>query len=499
MLLKTRFYLPPLRKQSVYRKRLIQRLNQAQGGELIIVAAPPGYGKSTLVSQWLHFHPHTFAWLTLDQSHNSPNQFWHYVLNALQNIQPTVGVEVTRQIQQGQNMTMTNIVISLLNDLDRCSLNTDSDDAMTLVLDDFHLLENTRLIEMINLFLDHTPPNLRLVITSREDPPLALARRRANNQLVELGTHELAFSLDEAVQFFRHSMALTVDTSTVSTFQQSTEGWIAGLQLAALSLKNGAVPIQTPQEPIRLNHHIEDYLFDEVFAQQNDEIQSFLIQTAALPRFCAGLANTITGRNDSQKRLLTLEQANLFLVALDNHRTWYRYHDMFRQLLLKRFQQLNPETQLSCHQRAAEWLEQWDYLDDAIDQRLAAKQWQLAATLIKDYIATSDYALEPAQYKRWLSCFPASEVEWLKNLPPAAPTVIHDASTPHRTTHSLIVGAEPLTQREQQVLGLIANGLPNKDIAEHLHISVNTLKVHIRNLYSKMGVENRTQALVKIK
>ncbi len=500
MLLKTRFYLPPLRKQSVYRSSLIDRLNTSSGGELMIIAAPAGYGKSTLVSQWLHHFPHTFAWLTLDSSHNAPLQFWRYILNALQSIQPTVGIEAKRLIEEKAVFQVSDIVVSLLNDLDQLSshveLNEDGtvNSAITLVLDDFHLLENKQLLSLINLFLDHQPSGIRLIITSREEPPLALARRRASNQLVTFTAKELAFSLEESQQFFTHAMALELEESTVNTLLKGTEGWVAGLQLAALSLKSGNTQTEELVKNTGLDRHIEDYLFEEVFSRQTNEIQSFLIKTSLAPRFCAGLTNKITDSDKSQAILIKLELANLFLVPLDNHRTWYRYHDLFRQFLLQRFQQLNTKQQHYYHACAAEWYEQSGYLEEAIEQHLVSEQWTPATTLIQTLASDPENTIDSAQLERWRSCLPPLHAKTIVSL--QAKNSIHSPLLTETT--SVIQGAEPLTQREKEVLALVTQGDSNKIIAEKLHISLNTLKVHIRNLYGKIGVENRTQALVKM-
>jgi len=500
MLLKTRFYLPPLRKQSVYRSSLIDRLNKSSGGELVIITAPAGYGKSTLVSQWLHHFPHTFAWLTLDSGHNAPLQFWRYILNALQSIQPTVGIEAKRLIEQKEVLQVSDIVVSLLNDLDQLSSHSESNEegtvnsSITLVLDDFHLLENKQLLNLINLFLDHQPSGIRLVITSREEPPLALARRRANNQLVTFNAQDLAFSFEESKQFFTNAMALELEENTVSNLLKGTEGWVAGLQLAALSLKSGNSNTEELVKNTGLDRHIEDYLFEEVFSRQSEEIQSFLIKTSLAPRFCAGLTNKITNSNNSQAVLIKLEQANLFLVPLDNHRTWYRYHDLFRQFLLQRFQQLNAESQHTYRAHAADWYEQSGYIEEAIDQHLMCNQWHSAIALIQALTSEADEAIDSAQLERWSKCLPPSEVAHISPQQDTEP-----ASTPQlMETATLIQGAEPLTQREKEVLTLVTQGHPNKIIAEKLHISLNTLKVHIRNLYGKIGVENRTQVLVKM-
>ncbi|UZE96289.1 helix-turn-helix transcriptional regulator [Alkalimarinus alittae] len=506
MLLKTRFYLPPLREQSVLRNTLIDKLNQSTGGQLVLISAPAGYGKSTLVSQWLHHTPHTFAWLTLDKTHNSPLQFWRYILNALQGIQPTVGVEAKAMIESNRSQSLSDVVISLLNDLDQLSSHSDSTQAVSLVLDDFHLLENKQLISLISLFLDHLPSGIRLVITSREEPSLSLARRRANNQLVEFNIKDLAFNYDESSDFFTHSMALKLAPDTISSLHKGTEGWIAGLQLAALSIQGSHSDLDKNRAEALIKHssldrHIEDYLFEEVFSQQAENVQLFLMLTSAPSRFCAGLANALTSNHNSQSLLLTLEQANLFLVPLDNHRTWYRYHDLFRQFLLQRLKQLPLTKQADCHRSAGDWFEQFGYIEEAIEQHIINENWEKSVCLINEVLANIEGLPDASQLTRWTSLLPgalsAPITARLKSASQElAIEIEHQASTP--VNEVLIQGATPLTQRESEVLSLVTQGLSNKLIAEKLHISLNTLKVHIRNLYGKIGVESRTQALVKI-
>jgi len=503
MLLKTRFYLPPLRQKSVYRGALMTRLNGTNGGDLVLISAPAGYGKSTLVSQWLHHFPHTFSWLSLDLSHNSPLQFWRYIINAIRNIQPDIGNDAIKMIAQGQDDDMTDIVISLLNDLDQLSSHHDQNNAISLVLDDFHLLTNETLLSLINLFIDHLPTGLRVVLTSRIEPALSLARRRVNNQLIEFNLKDMAFSPEESKQFFSESMAIAIEEQVHERIFKGTEGWIAGLQLAAISLKSGDTNTQqlgknsNLERRSGLNRHIEDYLFEEVFSLQTIDTQIFLIQSSFVQRFCAGLGNAISESTHSQSILLTLEQSNLFLIPIDNHRTWFRYHDLFRQFLNQHFQNLPAAEQAKHHTNAAQWYEQSGYPEDAIEHYILAQQHPEAVVLINgllsEYNTSQQATLDPALLLSWYEKLPKAYSSNIITLEPD--------SREKTKTHSqlkLIPGAAALTQRENEVLSLLIQGLTNKDIAEQLHISINTLKVHIRNLYGKIGVENRTQALVKL-
>lgn len=510
MLLKTRFYIPPLRKHSVVRQGLIDKLNQSSGGQLVLVSAPAGYGKTTLVSQWLHTNPHTFSWLVIDQSQSSPALFWEYVIGALQNAQPEIGQEALQILKEADGQSLEPVVISLLNDLDElCTLNNASE-PITLVLDDFHRIEDRdqgqSVTPLVNLFLDHLPPSLRLVLTTRTEPNLALARRRANNQLLELDVKELAFGSEEARQFIKETMELSLSDEAIQVLCDKSEGWAVGLQLAALALQRSGDSPESVLQKDSLNRHISDYLFDEVFSLQSETMQVFLVVTACVPRFCAGLCNALLSRQDSLDLLAQLDQLNLFLVPLDNHRTWFRYHDLFRQFLKQRFQEMPLDKVALTYRRAAEWFEASGYLEDALGQYIVLSDWDEALRLIEQMAVDKIQRGLRVRIQDWIKQFPASyqkrlqDKDWLQEISSgeeaateSAPvTVLDDAEQENSTK------VEPLTRRETQVMSLVSKGYPNKQIAAELNISLNTLKVHIRNLYGKMGVENRTQALLKI-
>lgn len=461
MLLKTRFYLPPLRNESVIRRPLLDVLKQSTGGALIVVSAPAGYGKTTLISQWLHLHPHTFAWLTLGTEHNQPGRFWEYVITALHQVQPEIDVTAIEHAARQTDADLVPVLVKLLNDLDRLSVDNRTREPMTLVWDDFHLVKDPHVLHLCNLLLDHLPSSLRIVVTAREAPLLALGRRRANGQLLQLGIDDLRFSEEESQRFFQHTMALTLPPQLTASLCGQTEGWIAGLQLAALSL--AALPLQRkpalpPGEAV--NRHIADYLLEEVFVGLSANVRTFLLHAAIPRRFCAALMNTMLACTGMQEMLVTLDNNHLFLVALDNHRTWFRFHDLFRQFLLQRLSLDNTVDIATSARSAILWFENNGYNDDAIELSL--------------------------------------ETQRISHLP----TRYREAEFPPRSPHPSATVTdipEPLTVQEKRVLELISRGLPNKAIADTLHISANTLKVHIRNLYGKMGVESRTQAMLKMK
>ena len=518
MLLKTRFYLPPLREQSVFRYHLIERLNSSSGGQLILVSAPAGYGKTTLVSQWLHSTPHTFSWLTIDSSQSSADVLWEHIIGALQNVQPDIGKDAANIIKKNDDYySLEAVVISLLNDLDELCTNNNSQNPITLVLDDFHQIENPTVLHLMRLFLDHLPPSIRMVLTTRKEPALALPRRRASNQLVELNENDLAFSLEEGRDFFNETMKLSLDDPEISNLFDKSEGWIVGLQLAALSLQRK--PLQNtalqntplkenpspPSESHSLNRHISDYLFDEVFSQQQKELQKFLILTSCVPRFCAGLCNHLIDSQDSLALITQLDQSNLFLVPLDNHRTWFRYHDLFRQFLSHHFSNSSPALVNKSYQISAQWFEDAGYLEEALDQFILLKDWKSSGRLLEQISADKIQQGHRDSLINWIEKIP-EEVRSTLPLPSlldsvkSIDTISADKDVLQKSENTTVTQTivEPLTRREAQVMELVSRGLPNKQIASELHISLNTLKVHIRNLYGKMGVENRTQALLKI-
>ncbi len=497
MLLKTRFYLPPLRRGAILRDSLLRLLQDSAGGSLVLVTAPAGYGKTTLVSQWLHLHPQTFAWLTLDAEHNVMGVFWQYLLTALQQMAPELGRDAEQQALTMTTPDYRQLLVSLLNDLDQYSINNRARDPLTLVLDDFHVLNNPRLLQLINVLLDHLPACIRIVVTARSEPELQLARRRASGQLLQLGIQDLRFSLAEARAFFAASTDQIPDPQWADTWCARAEGWVAALQLAALSLRHPPADLQVQAQTPALDRHIADYLLDEVFATLPGHLQQFLLHTALVKRFCAALGNAIDTRNDSYALLVELENLNLFLVPLDNHRTWYRYHDLFRQFLLQRGQQVGMTLHDGAINRALTWQELNGYWEDAIETALEWQQWAEAVRLLQqdNLRALADTGKD--KWRQWWQRIPA---EW-HPVSPVMPSIqgLPEDALDTTSTRAIDTLIEPLTRQEQNVLQLIGQGLPNKTIARQLQISLNTLKVHIRNLYGKMGVENRTQALLRLR
>ncbi len=494
MLLKTRFYLPPLRKNGVVRESLLEKLDHTQGGDMVLVSAPAGYGKSTLTSQWLHLRPHTFAWLTLGAEHNSEEVFWRYTLNSMQNIQPDIGAEAISAWEKGELVSTQQLVVYLLNDLDRLTERNHSNDAISIVFDDFHYIDNPNILQTFNLFLDHLPSSIRVIITARDLPKLKLAKRRTNGQLHEFSSSDLRFSDQEAMEFFSNTMGVAGQEQFASQVCSQTEGWVAGLQLIALSLRKAPGEMEKILKEKDLHRHIADYLMEEVFSSQPTEVQQFLWISALPNRFCAALCNKMTGAEDGLSLIQYLEQNDLFLVPLDNHRIWYRYHDLFRQFLLQHARATSPDRLDEYINSAIQWFQEQGYYQNALLLCVEQQRWSALQKLLNDEYAYQGILQHPDSLNQWLQLIPDDVVQ-------SSPQIQHLLQSDQKAKPSslpLPTTAEPLTKREQKVLQLITEGLSNKAIAEQLYISQNTLKVHIRNLYGKLGVENRSQALVKM-
>ena len=424
-LLQTKLFIPPLRPSLVPRTRLIEQLNQGQQGKLTLVSAPAGFGKTTLVVAWLRAGemPQT-CWLSLDKNDNGLARFFTYLVAALRTIEPEIGQGLLTSLQSAQPANMMAMVQTLLNDL------AQNGRAFTLVLDDYHVITNTAVHEAITALIDYLPPHIHLIITSRADPPLPLPRWRVRGQLTEIRADDLRFTQTESGSFLRQTMGLQLDEQAVTTLESRTEGWAAGLQLAALSLRGAHNPTALISSFTGNDRHVADYLLTEVLYQQSPEVQQFLLQTAVLERLCAPLCDYLRLTNDhlrlddssivnqkskvenqnSQSILENLETTNLFLVPLDNQRHWYRYHHLFAQLLRQRLRREKGETAVRhLHQQASRWYETNHLHEEAVFHALQAEDFENAGRLVA---ATSIASL-------WQQGGASLVQQWIQVLPPA--------------------------------------------------------------------------------
>ena len=415
-LLRTKLYMPSRRPELVARTRLVARLNESLTRPLTLLSAPPGFGKTTLLREWLAQVQVRAVWLMLDVDDNDPVRFWSYFIAALQQIDPAIGTVSLALLQSPRTIALEPMLRALINEIDSRSeerlaeLTADRIDeprtGFVLVLDDYHVIETPDIHQQLSFLLEHIPPHMHLVISSRSDPPLPLARLRARDQLIELHERDLRFRRAEAVKFLNEVMSLPLTSEQIAALETRTEGWIAGLQLAALSLR-GHDDVSGFVRAFTGSHRfVFDYLTDEVFARQTESIQSFLLQTSILERLDAALCNAVTGRADSQAILEELERNNLFLTALDDERRWYRYHHLFADVLRHRLTERSPDALIKLHVCASEWFEQQGLITEAVNHALLAQDWDGVARLIGDASESLRQRGEFVTLTHWVQALP---------------------------------------------------------------------------------------------
>ena len=485
-LLQTKLYIPLLRSELVARPRLIERLNeglwQSQdfGRKLTLISAPAGFGKTTLVSEWihrqvrgrgsgeaggqkftfapvsedastsleasLHSPPAQFAWLSLQESDNDPVRFLAYFVAALQTIEArrNIGKGMLSALQSPQPPPTEVVLTSLLNEIALLP------DKIVLILDDYHLIEAQPIHQALTFLLDHLPPQMHLIIATREDPHLPLARLRARGQLTELRARDLRFTTAEAAEFLNKVTGQDLSTEDIAALESRTEGWIAGLQLAAISMRGYEDAAGFIKAFTGSHHFVLDYLIEEVLEGQSERVQTFLLQTAVLDRLCGSLCDAVLSRGaetqgsdassesvspsltgerppatllprssapphtgpftSSQDILEYLEHANLFIIPLDEERRWYRYHHLFADLLRQRLRQEQPDRIPALHIRASEWYKDHGFVDQAIEYALRGEAFERAARLIEEHVDAIWQRGEHTKLWRWLVALPVELV-----------------------------------------------------------------------------------------
>jgi LuxR family maltose regulon positive regulatory protein len=408
-LLLTKLFVPQVRASRVSRPSLVARLNQGLRGKLTLVSAQAGFGKTTLVSEWLQQVDRPFAWLSLDEGDNDPNRFLTYLAIALQRINSSWGQTVQELLRSPQPPAPTAMVAALINEI------AAGNSPFVLILDDYQLISASSIHDALSFLLDKLPPpsrGMHLVILSRADPPLPLARLRARGELTEIRADDLRFTLEEALAFLNEVMGLGLTRQQIAVLESHTEGWAAGLQLAGLSLQG--LPhgdVAGFIEAFAGSHrYVMDYLIEEVFNRQPPDVQQFLLQTSILDRLCGSLCDAVTHRTGSQEMLKQLEQRNLFTVPLDHHRRWYRYHHLFAGLLRDHLQKTQPRIVLELHRQASEWYERQSMLDEAIQHALTAQDGDRTVRLIEDSGGAAIRRGEFITLLRWLDALPAEVV-----------------------------------------------------------------------------------------
>src|SRR6266566_3441223 len=434
-LLATKIRVPRPRQHLVHRPRLIQRLEQGMERALTLISAPVGFGKSTLLSDWLASCAIPVAWLSLEPQDNEPARFLSYLLAALQSYDPHLGT--IRQVLHHplQPPSMETVLTLLINDL--LIRRVTAQEHVVLVLDNYQVVTLESIHDALSFLLEHLPPQVHLVLATREDPPLPLAQLRGRDDLLEIRASDLRFTQEEAATFLVEMMGLPLSTQESALLHSRTEGWITGLQLAAFSLQRRDDPETFITAFSGGHHYVVDYLLEEVLNRQSEVIQDFLLQTCILERLSAPLCDAVREQSGSQVLLDFLERSNLFLIALDEQGQWYRYHRLFAESLRRLLEQTTPALVPDLHLRASRWYEQQELFAEAVSHALAA------------------------------------------SVPQPCPLV------------------ELLTGREREVWQLLLHGASNREIARHLVLSMNTVKKHVLNICRKLNVRSRAQVIAK--
>lgn len=375
-MLLTKLHIPPVGTTIVHRTSLFEQLKSGLERKLILISAPAGYGKTTLISDWINQNNIPAAWLSLDNGDNDPVVFLSYVISGIQTIHPDFGQSALRLLKSPNSPSADSIASLIINDL----LTIDKN--LLLVLDDFHLIGSNEVLKLVSYFLEHIPGNVHIVILTRSDPALSVARLRSQHQMIELRATNLSFSAVDISVLFNRKLRLGLSERDVISLKEKTEGWIAGLQLAAISMQSCENISQLVGDLKGDNRYIMDYLMEEVLRVQTDEIKEFLIKTSVLEQMSASLCNALLNRDDCQLVIEWLEQNNMFVIPLDSHRTWYRYHHLFAGLLKQRFLQSDQKKIEDLHNKASVWFEENALNELAIDHALEIRNYEQAIRIL---------------------------------------------------------------------------------------------------------------------
>jgi len=402
-LLETKLYIPEWRPNLVARSRLTTYLQQGSDCKLTLISAPAGFGKTTLLSEWLdaeHSDGRSISWVSLDKNDNDPALFWSYIIKALEKAQPGIAEKALATLHSPQPQPIESVLTTLINEINK------SDSNFILCLDDYHVIDAEAIHIGIIFLLDHLPSRVHVVISTRSDPPLPLARLRGRGEMKELRSAELRFEISEASAFFNQSMGLELENNQLTALEKRTEGWIAGLQLAALSIRGRKNINSFITAFAGDDRYITDYLIEEVLQTQPEHIRNFLLRTSVLSRLSGSLCNNVTGRSDSVEILDVLERSNLFIVPLDNKRHWYRYHHLFNDFLHVKLKETYPDELQNLHKEASSWYESNELISEAIHHSFAAKDYAHAANLIEQTWSAMQRSRNEATVYGWLKQLP---------------------------------------------------------------------------------------------
>jgi LuxR family maltose regulon positive regulatory protein len=399
-LLQTKLYVPRLRPFLIPRPHLIEKLHTGLNGKLTLISAPAGFGKTTIVTEWIAGCKRPFAWLSLDERDNDLTRFLSYFIAALQTVSSSFGKKALGMLESPQPPPTESILTTLLNEIATIP------EEFALVLDDYHVVDDQTIDQALTFLLEHLPPQMHLVITTREDPPLPLPRLRVRGLLTEMRAADLRFTVEETAVFLNRVTGLELSAAEIASLEKRTEGWIAGLQLAALSMQ-GRVDVHGFIEAFAGDdRYIVEYLVDEVLQRQPEHIRHFLLQTSILDRLNGSLCHAVTDQAEGDVLLETLERSNLFVIPLDDKRHWYRYHHLFADVLQAHLMKEQPKGIVTLHQRASAWYEHNDLTADAVRHAFAADDFERAARIIELAWAEMDRNRQSAAWLRWVKKLP---------------------------------------------------------------------------------------------
>jgi LuxR family transcriptional regulator, maltose regulon positive regulatory protein len=504
LLLATKLQIPPLPHSYVHRPRLTQRLDEGLQGKLTLICAPAGFGKTSLLSEWCVAPPEstlTISWVSLDRSDNDPVRFWTDVIVALEQSHPGSGKEALALLHSPRPAPMELVLITLINAISAVG------HSMVLVLDDYHVIDEAAIHQALAFLLEYLPPQLHLLLASRSDPSLPLARLRGQGQLHEVSLNALRFTLEEAETFLQKVTGIPFTEEQVALLDQRTEGWITGLYLAALSLKRRSDSTDLSNIFAGNHRYIVDYFNEEVLHQQPEAIRTFLLQTSILEQLSGSLCDAVTGQRSGQAILEQIEQSNLFLVPLDDERIRYRYHPLLTDVLRRQLQQSQPDLVPELHRRAAAWYEQESHTVEAVSHALASGDHEWTARLIEQAVDSMLRSGEHRTLRQWLQALPEACLQHHPRLSTAQVALLNSNSQLKVVESHLNTGEhglpqnfslpliEPLSGRELEVLHLVATGQSNREIAHTLIVSAGTVKTHLKHIFGKLDVHTRTQAV----
>jgi LuxR family maltose regulon positive regulatory protein len=405
VLVTTKVNAPSPRRELVLRPLLVERLAAGSQLKLTLLAAPAGWGKTTVLAEWLaHDRARRFAWLSVDRGDNDPGRFWSYVVVALQTVDPGLGASALAQLRASGTSIVDVVLPALINEI------ADRGEPIVLVLDDFHVITTPEIHEQLTFLIENLPQSLHLAVATRSDPPLSLARRRAQGEVNEVRADELQFSEEETASLLNRVLGLGLDSADVTRLRQRTEGWAAGLYLAALSLRGQPDRHAFIEAFAGDDRHVVDYLGAEVLAGQDEAVQSFLLQTSILDRLCGPLCDTVTEGSGSAGMLERIERSNLFVRSLDAKREWYRYHRLFSELLHHELRRRSPDLVPTLHRRASAWHRRHGSVREAIHHAIAGGDDAEAAELVAEHWNTFFNQGRLTTLSAWLDALPAEMV-----------------------------------------------------------------------------------------